>query len=193
MSTVGDLLVFCGRMVVLLLGFGLRISVAGFDYAHTAFPETTNTILVVIGIYVAYRFIKRVIRMWINFVLSIIKTALTVLLIALLFAIYLRGFHRFFTKDIYFLSSMVKLAADEKLDYKKTSYNYAYKMFDGGQYDFLRRGAQALLGKNDVTVEDFNGIKDEFIAENVEGVKNFLRDNGINANRMNDFFNNIRF
>lgn len=193
MITVGEVLEFCLRVVVLLLGLTLQGIFIGFNYAHTTFPETTNLVLLLLATYVAYSIIKRVIRMWLNFLLSMIKTGFTILFIVVLFAIYVRGFHRFFTKDIYFIGSIFKLANEESFDYKQTGFNYAYKMFDGGQNDILRRGVQALFGKGEVKVEDFNGLKEEFIAENVDGVKNFLKNNGLDANQLNDFLNNIRF
>lgn len=193
MISVGEVLEFCARAVVLLLGLSLQGIFIGFNYAHTNFPETTNLVLLLLATYVAYRIIKRVIRMWLNFVLSMIRTGFTILFIFVLFAIYVRGFHRFFTKDIYFIGNMFKLAKEESFDYKQTGFNYAYKMFDGGQNDILRRGVQALFGKGEVNVEDFNGMKGEFIAENVDGVKNFLKNNGLDANQLNDFLNNIRF
>ncbi|SGZ55855.1 CIC11C00000002537 [Sungouiella intermedia] len=200
MTNAGDVLEFCGRVVVFLLEIVLRYSINGISFAHKTFPQATTTILVLLGSYLAYRFIKRVIRIWFNFIISTIKTIFTLLFVGVLFAIYIRGFHRFFTKDIYFIGDMFKLAAQDNFDYKKTGYNYAYKMFDGGHYDFLRRGAKTLFGKEDVTVEEFNNLKDEaleFFAENVDGVKDFLRNNGlnfeVNANQINDFLHNIRF
>lgn len=193
-----DILVFAGRVSVAALAYILRFSILTFAYAHEQYPQVTTTVLLLIGSYLAYRFIKKVVRMWVNFVISTIKTALTLMLIGVLIAIYLRGFNRFFTRDIYFIGELFKLAAEENFDYQRTGYNYASKTF-GEKYDFLRRGADVLFGTDDVTVEQLNEIKDEageFLAENVDGVKNFLKSNGfefdVNANNINDFFN-IRF
>lgn len=193
-----DILVFAGRVSVAILAYILRISILTFAYAHEQFPQVTTTVLILLGSYLAYRFIKKVVRMWLNFLISTIKTALTLMLIGVLIAIYLRGFNRFFTRDIYFIGELFKLAAEENFDYQRTGYKYASKTF-GEKYDFLRRGADVLFGTDDVSVEQLNEIKDEageFLAENVDGVKNFLKSNGfefdVNANNINDFFN-IRF
>lgn len=200
MTLVEDILVPAGRAAVTTLAFVLRALVISLAYAHQQFPQATTIAFVLVGTYLAYRFIKRVIRMWINFLISTIKTALTLMVIGVIFAIYLRGFHRFFTRDIYFIGDMFKSAAEEKFDYQKTGYKYASKAFGWGDYDFFRRGAEVLFGTDDVTVDQLNDIKmeaEEFLAENVDGVKNFLKSNGIefdvNANNVHNFLNNLHF
>lgn len=199
MSTAGEVLVFIGRMVMSSLAFILENIIIGIGYAHNTFPQATTTVFVLIGAYLAYRFVKKVIRLWINFLISTVKTILTLVLVGVVFAIYLRGFHRFFTKDIYFIADMLKTTAAEDFDYRRSGFEYASKVVDG-KYEFLRRGAQTLFGEEDVTIGQLQDLRDgaeEFIAENIDGVKDFLKTNGLNidfnAHNIHDFLNNFRF
>lgn len=193
MSSAGEVLVFVGRIAVLALAFTLETLITAVTFAHSQFPQVTNTVFLVVGVYLGYRFIKKVIRMWISFLLSTIKTILTLLFIGVLFAIYLRGFHRFFTRDIYFILDMCKSATND-FDYKKTSYQYATKMAGESKFDFLRRGAQTLFGNADLTSEqmqDFREEAEDFIADNIDGVKDFLLSRGAYPENLNNFFRNL--
>lgn len=135
----------------------LKWVVIGVQIFNRKFPVVTDIILTIIGLYIVWRLLKILIRFWLNLIIATLKITLTVSLIFIAFAIYLRGMERLFTKDIPFLLSLArgdveffkdkfeyllelakfKLAGDTKRGFDASMFSKEYNHLEAPAKNFL--------------------------------------------------------
>lgn len=175
----------------------LQCLVAAVCYLHSVCPDITTTIFILFCVYLTYRVVNRIVRMWVNFVISLIKMTIIICTLTFLLGIYLRGYHRFFTKDIFHIYRAFQSAKQDGFDYQTDTHWYAIKLAGRSKFNFLvKKGAQAVFGTDKVTPEQLRNMKDsaeDLITENLEHVKDFLGglDVGANANYLHNFLHNV--
>lgn len=197
-----DILAFVGLTLVTLLAFVLRYVILLVGYGLAEFPQVTTFIFALGAIYVAYKVAKRMVKFWIGLIITTVKTVFVLSLVLLGLAVYIRGFQRFFHRDIYFLGSMIQnslLALEnvENFDPKSFAANYASKLAADENFDTIKDGAKQWMRNNGVgdqyveMVEDqMHQVKDnagEYINEGL----NYLNEQGINFDNLNENLGNL--
>lgn len=98
-----DIFIQIGTIIVFLLEFFFRNSITLIVHAHKTYPDITNVIFFIIGLYIIYKILVKTLRSWINFMIFTIKTIFVLFFILLVFVIYLRGWETFIYQDVPFL------------------------------------------------------------------------------------------
>lgn len=107
MVEVKDIIVQIGSVVVFLLEVFFRNSITFIVHAQRTYPELTNILFLLIGVYIFYRVLIRAFKTWLNFLIMTIKTLLVLFFIFLVFIIYIRGWERFINQDLPFLKNSI--------------------------------------------------------------------------------------
>lgn len=204
----GDILTFLGKLLVTCLALALRNVITAVEYGFVQYPQISRVVFIMVAIYLAYKIARRMIRFWIALIISTIKTILIMVVLVLCFAIYLRGFHRFFSRDIYYLGDWLRTVQQETGDFdlKKYAFNYATKLTAEDDYVYLKEGAKKWLEDNGVEIDEsymgqsFNDIKnhaEEYVQEGLGYAQDFLNNNGVrlgdlNGGNLGNFMNNFR-
>lgn len=100
---VKDIFVQIGTIIVFLLEFFFRNSITLIVHAHKNYPDITNVIFFILGVYIIYKILVRTLRSWFNFMIFTIKLIFVLFFVFLVFVIYLRGWETFIYQDVPFL------------------------------------------------------------------------------------------
>ncbi|KAK6198580.1 uncharacterized protein RJT21DRAFT_122153 [Scheffersomyces amazonensis] len=101
-----DILHTIASIIVSLIVYTLRLLFILLNYSYSTYPEITSFIILLIVVYVAYKFIKRIVTFWINMFLTTVKVLFTLTLIAIAFSIYIRGWDRLIAHDLPLLKEL---------------------------------------------------------------------------------------
>lgn len=88
------------RWLVNILVFVLHNVVVLTQLAYNTYPQITSTVFTIIASYFIYKLTIKIIKIWIGFVIRLIKLTLFFFFVVLCFVVYLRGFQRFFERDV---------------------------------------------------------------------------------------------
>ncbi|CUM55998.1 unnamed protein product [Debaryomyces fabryi] len=106
MSELKDYIAQVASISMTVLVMVCRNSIVLFNYSYRAYPQFTLMVMITVGAYLVYRLLMRMIRMWIGFLVGIIKALLMLVFICVCGAVYFRGW-RFFTQDVHFIKQAV--------------------------------------------------------------------------------------
>mmetsp|Transcript_4823 Transcript_4823/g.5928 ORF Transcript_4823/g.5928 Transcript_4823/m.5928 type:complete len:213 (-) Transcript_4823:89-727(-) len=106
MSELKDYIAQVASIVMTVLVMICRNSIVLFNYSYRTYPQFTLMLMIVLGAYLVYKLLMRMIRMWIGFLVGIIKALLMLVFICVCGAVYFRGW-RFFTQDVDFIKQAV--------------------------------------------------------------------------------------
>lgn len=106
MSELKDYIAQVASISMTVLVMVCRTSIVLFNYSYRAYPQFTLMVMITVGAYLVYRLLMRMIRMWIGFLVGIIKALLMLVFICVCGAVYFRGW-RFFTQDVHFIKQAV--------------------------------------------------------------------------------------
>ncbi|KAL6449700.1 hypothetical protein SBY92_000600 [Candida maltosa Xu316] len=107
---IKDVLVQVGTIIVFILEVLFRNTITLIVHSHQNYPEITNIVFFIVGLYIFYKVLIRAFKSWLNFVIFTIKTILVVLFFFLVFIIYVRGWETFINQDIPFVKRSVNQA-----------------------------------------------------------------------------------
>ncbi|KAK6461234.1 hypothetical protein DFJ63DRAFT_337134 [Scheffersomyces coipomensis] len=102
-----DILATIGSIFVTIFVFLLRNSIILFKYGYTNYPEVTAVIILLVAVYIVYKLLSRIVRFWINLFITAVKIILVIMIIAVAFTIYLRGFQRLINHDLPLLAEFL--------------------------------------------------------------------------------------
>ncbi|KAK6453904.1 uncharacterized protein RJT20DRAFT_64246 [Scheffersomyces xylosifermentans] len=115
-----ELLASLGSVLVTSLAFFLRNTISLSVYAYQTHPQATSIVFAVIGAFLLYKVVIRIIRMWINIFITALKTIFVLATIVVLFVIYLRGWNRLVNADIPYLWKLIKSLKDSGAESEKS-------------------------------------------------------------------------
>lgn len=169
----------------------LRWVVIGAQTFNRKFPFLSDIILTIIGLYIVWRLFKIVFWFWMNLIITTLKITLTVSLVFMAFAIYLRGMERLFTKDIPFL---LQLFRGDVLDLKEKSKFY-FELIKSQIIERKNEGFNAnILGK------DFGQLNEKAgsnimgqLGQLLDSVQSFIKDDGTTKDNVNKAFLSWRY
>lgn len=195
MTEVADVAVFVGRLLVSTLAMALSSLLLTYNYCKKNYPDFTAWVTLAVVAYLGYRILKRVLRMWIGFMYSMVKMTFYAAIAASCLLIYLRGFHTFFFRDIPHIKAMFDKGPCniDWIDYitgYANSWSNAYS-----KYDFLRRSGRDWVTNNEDTIHKVEGHyhgAESYVMDNLDGIENFLKDTGADPDTMRQFFNQWR-
>lgn len=75
-------------------------------YSYENYPQFTKTIAIIIATYILYKFSIAVIRVWINLIISVLKTVLLLATISLATLLYFRGWNSLVYQDLPYFKSI---------------------------------------------------------------------------------------
>lgn len=132
--TVYNILEYAGLRILDVVVFFLTNAILITGFAFSNYPNASTFVVSVLTLYIIYKMIGRIVRLWLNILISMIKFFFLVVFLFVLAAVYVRGFNRFFTKDIYFLKEFFTAQAEASDQNFK---HYAYKFMEDDKFDFL--------------------------------------------------------
>lgn len=106
MSELKDYIAQVASIAMTVLVMICRNSIVLFNYSYRTYPQFTLMVMVIMGAYLIYKLLMRMIRMWIGFLVGIIKALLMLIFICVCGTVYFRGW-RFFTQDVRFIKQVV--------------------------------------------------------------------------------------
>ncbi|EGV60535.1 hypothetical protein PSN45_001705 [Yamadazyma tenuis] len=106
-TTIVEMLVRVASILMTTTIFVISNTITIVQYSNAEYPQITQPILALVGLYVSYRFTKRIITSWLNMVVFMVKMFLLLITIIVGLAAYLRG-ERFFSQDIPFLQQAIQ-------------------------------------------------------------------------------------
>lgn len=200
---VKDILVQVGSVVVFVLEVVFRNSITFIVHAQRTYPEATNIVFLLIGIYIFYKVLIRAFKTWMNFLIMTIKTLMVIFFIFLVFVIYIRGWERFINQDLPFMKKSIINAWNLSNHVSKNGFNLWDIMSKVNLNDFTEQAKENIhdtnayfeymnnkFGNEDGDEPDFNDIH-----KMVEGGIEYLQDN-IDLNKLGgqvqDFLNNFQ-
>lgn len=169
--------------IITIVVFVLQNTISLVIYCNHEYPQFTSIVFTIVGLYLCYKFLVRILRMWLNFWINALKVAVFCSIVFLLALVYVRGFDRLVHQDWPF----VKKIFDTFYSGEKASWS---DTFTSGQR-ILAEGASFL---DDIGVEDpyayfdyvkdnFDDNKDSFDFEDVfHGVKDFFANSHFEVN-----------
>lgn len=80
--------------------FVLHNAVVLIQLVHEQYPQITSTVFTILASYIAYKLTIKLIKIWIRFVIQLVKLTLFFIFVLLCFGVYLRGFQRVFEQDV---------------------------------------------------------------------------------------------
>lgn len=203
MPEIGEIAVFVGKILVSILAYAFTAAINTFQYCNVQFPTATNYVTLAVLVYVAYKFIRRMIRVWIRLIYSLIKIAFFGTLALVCFAIYLRGFHRFFTRDIYGIKAWFQSSGAGPVDWAHYAQKYALILSAPNKdFDFLKKSALDWVANNKENIDRFEeqlyrakDVAGDYLSQNMDETKEYLHKNGfdINPEAVQNILNNLRF
>lgn len=164
----------------------LRNSINLFEYSYHAYPQFTMVIMSIIGAYIVYKMTVRMLRMWVNLLLTIVKALLMLVFILVCCAVYLRGW-KFFTQDLQFLK---QAAVDLYYDHNGSRVNYKKGLgMMNSMYGLLNnKGSNAGEKiKGSRFVNDYGIEIDNSYIDYIE--KNFQNGNEFDYEKISEFVN----
>lgn len=148
--TIYDTLEYAGLRLLDIIAFVLSNIIVATGYAFVNYPNASTLVLSVLTLYIFYKMIRRIVRFWLNMMVAMIKFTVIMLFLAVLAAVYVRGFNRFFTKDIYFLKELFTSQAEASDFLFK---QYAYNLMDDDRFEFLH-GARDFFEGSSFLIDD---------------------------------------
>ncbi|GBL49114.1 hypothetical protein CJJ07_000242 [Candidozyma auris] len=191
--TAYDALAFAGSRAIDVLVFAMSNIIMALGYFFVNYPQASTLAISLVAIYITYKMFRRILRFFVNVVLTMIKLTTVSLVLLMLLAVYVRGFERFFTKDIYFIKELLfsKVEASDQA-FKQ----YAYKIMndDGSDYlhgvkDFFERSSFHI---DESYINQFAGSPDsirESLNRGFESVQGAFGEEGLR--NLNNFLNNL--
>lgn len=176
--TAYDALAFAGLRAIDVLVFAMSNIIMALGYFFVNYPQASTLAISLVAIYITYKMFRRILRS---------------LVLLMLLAVYVRGFERFFTKDIYFIKELLfsKVEASDQA-FKQ----YAYKIMndDGADYlhgvkDFFERSSFHI---DESYINQFAGSPDsirESLNRGFESVQGAFGEEGLR--NLNNFLNNL--
>lgn len=198
--------------------FVLHNTVILIQLANEKYPQITSTVFAILASYLIYKLTIKIIKIWIEFVIRLVKLTLFFIFVLLCFCVYLRGFQRVFEQDVplvyksfnqenlqglkllYLLLPAINLVnyknedGKEKVEFKS---NYLNVDVDQEYIDYYKRKVMPESDDED----DYDGKKGgkSFIEEKLEDlndyingreeeVHNYLSDHGIDLNNLGGGF-----
>lgn len=174
----------------------LRLGILTLEYGLNAYPKLTTYALTLVALYIAYKIIGKIFRMWLNFIISLVKVTLFLWLIFFLALVYLRG-SKLFTLDIEFAKNFLFgeyctiFENDTSVaDYIDSFIRWGYSVVSGGIWNALSNGSYSIFFKDPMNGGDGDqenlGFGFEFDRRAFEYAKDFAKQN-INKESVQDF------
>ncbi|KAI5961861.1 uncharacterized protein KGF55_003832 [Candida pseudojiufengensis] len=120
---IKDILIFIGTYLIAILQFTLSNTITLIIKSHQNYPDLTNFIFFLVGLYLFYKFLIKSIKTWYNFLKTTIKLLIVVFFIFLVFIIYLRGWDQFKNNDIPFIKNLSSLIYNFGKKFSSTTTN----------------------------------------------------------------------
>lgn len=83
-----------------IISFTSRNLVTLFIYSYENYPQFTQFIIIIIGIYILYKFTLSMIKIWINLFISVMKTLVVLSTISFITLLYFRGWNKLIYQDL---------------------------------------------------------------------------------------------
>ncbi|EAZ63628.1 hypothetical protein PICST_28808, partial [Scheffersomyces stipitis CBS 6054] len=204
---VRDLLATVAAFVVTTLAFLLKNTIALVAYAYQNYPEYTSIVFAIIGVYLVYKFVVKIFKMWLNLLIATIKTFLVLATLAVAATIYLRGWGKFVNQDIPFLVDVAKSITSNEPDNQNSFWLVHGLLGNQKVYSFLKNGfqnagesASSILEDAEFDIdpnayfeymnENFYKNKEDFNYENIkraldegfENLEDYLSSKGLDIN-----------
>lgn len=80
--------------------FVLHNVVVLIQLVHERYPQITSTVFTILASYIVYKLTIKMIKIWIRFVIQLVKLTLFFIFVLLCSCVYLRGFQRVFEQDV---------------------------------------------------------------------------------------------
>lgn len=200
---VKDILVQVGSIIVFVLEVVFRNSITLIVHAQRTYPEATNIVFLLIGIYIFYKVLIRAFKTWINFLIMTIKTLMVIFFIFLVFVIYIRGWERFINQDLPFIKKSIINTWNLGNHVSKNGFNLWDIISNVNLNDFTEQAKENIhdtnayfeymnskFGNEDGDEPDYNDIH-KMVEQGIE----YLQDN-IDLNKLGgqvqDFLNNFQ-
>lgn len=140
-----------------------------FNYLYRTYPQFTLMMMGIVGAYVIYRLVMRMIRMWIGLLVWVIKALLMLVVVCVCGAVYFRGW-KFFTQDVHFIKqTFIELYYnhnESRQNYKKgfNVMNGFYGLFNGGGTHKNKFSLSSVLGDYGIDIDKsyFDYVEDQF-------------------------------
>lgn len=164
----------------------LRYILIAVEYALNAYPEISTYAILLVAIYVAYKLFVRLVRLWINFVIGLIRITLFFLLVCLIAVIYVRG-SKFFSQDLSLVGDYIRAAKSIDLtDYVDSVIRFVYSTANRGIWSILDVLSDflfptTLYGKGSIFEGSYK-LDKNFASQGYEYIKN-------NKGKVTDFVN----
>ncbi|ODV81090.1 uncharacterized protein CANTADRAFT_5060 [Suhomyces tanzawaensis NRRL Y-17324] len=97
---LSDIVVPVVAFLLTILEVSLRHTLNVVGWASQTYPNAFQAILGLVLAYLAYKFIRKVIRIWLDLIVSIIKTVMFLSIAVVLGLVYLRGFSKLVNNDL---------------------------------------------------------------------------------------------
>lgn len=150
--------------IITLVAFCLRNTISLGIYSYHEYPQFTSIVLTLFGIYFCYKFMVRIFKMWLNFVIYTMKVVLILSVVFVLALIYVRGFDRLINQDWPFLKMIIGIVTSSS---DKSSWSNVFTS-SGGQR-IIEDGANFL---EEIGVEDPYAYVD-YVKENFDDRKDY--------------------
>lgn len=133
--TVSDALAYAGLRLIDLIALVLSKVILLTAYAFANYPNASTLALSLVFVYIIYKTLRRMVKFWLGIFLFFFKFTMYVLIVLTLLAVYVRGFKRFFTKDLIYLKDLLTSNLQASDDYFKQG---AYQFMKDDKFDFLQ-------------------------------------------------------
>ncbi|CAI5756201.1 unnamed protein product [Candida verbasci] len=105
---VKDILIHIGSLVIYIIELLLTNTITFVVGAHNKYPDITSIIFLLISLYLFYKVFIKAVRLWINFIITTIKTLAVLFFLFLVFVIYVRGWEIFKNNDIPLIKQFIQ-------------------------------------------------------------------------------------
>lgn len=184
--TAYDVVTYAGLRLIDVVAILLSNIILAVGYAFVHFPNASTLVVALLAVYIIYKTLRRIVRFWLNMFITMVKLTVFSVVIFVLLAVYVRGFNRFFTKDIYFIKELLASKADASDEAFK---QYAYKIMNDDRFEFLQGARDFFEGSTFHIDESYEGLFDN-IRENLNrGFQDVLGQDGLQ--NLNNFLNNF--
>lgn len=169
MSELKDYIAQIASIAMTVLVMVFQNCIILFNYSYRTYPQFTLMVMGIVGAYMVYRLVLRMIRMWIGFLMGIIKALLMLVFICVCGAVYFRGW-RFFTQDVHFIKQAI-IDLYHNHDGSRKHYtkgfnvmNGFFGMFNGGDAQKGKFGLSNVLEDYGIEIDKsyFDYVEDHF-------------------------------
>lgn len=176
-----EVVIWALRKAVDLFVWAVSFLLFLLQVANANYPQATLVVVLVVGAYVAYLVLKRVIRTWISILVATVKFVAVLAVVVVVVAVYSRGVGRFVNQDVPNLVSLWN--SDWRRTFYGTVAGQAFNFSPKDEYeeyfqyanDHFREGDGIKWDAVHDFLEDHGGEAKRFVEDNWPGVQDFLR------------------